>query len=223
MTSMFEEMLGPRVPAHDLRSRFSRYALPAVLLVAAGVLLSVSYVRPYWHLMLRAPQFGHPLRIEAYLSRVEGDLAEFDRVNQYIGMRPLNEAAQLERRSSGILLACIVLLLLAATVLHTRWAALAALPGLLFPIGFLLDLQFWLASFGSQLQRDAELARSVPPFVPPVLGTGQVGEFSSEAAVGSGFWLAAVASIVILVALFCHRRAYKPLVEVPHRNANDFD
>jgi hypothetical protein len=53
----------------------------------------------------------------------------------------------------------------------------------------------------------------VKPFVPPVLGEGFVGQFRTVAGPDVGLTLAFIASAVILVGLWAHRRAYKPLVE----------
>ncbi|MGE0480580.1 MAG: nitrous oxide reductase family maturation protein NosD [Phycisphaerae bacterium] len=213
MTKSMENILGPRVPREELRNRTVRYVLPTALLVLAGALLGGSYTQCYWKMTLHAPQYPKGLHVQAYLNRLEGDVHEIDGLNHYIGMRPLNDAAQLERQTSAMMVAVVAGLLLAAVFIHSRWAALAALPGLLFPIGFLADLQYWLASFGTNLDPHAALSSSIKPFVPPVLGVGMIGQFKTVAAPGAGWWLAVAASLVIVVALYFHRRAYKPLFD----------
>ncbi|HMQ14607.1 MAG TPA: nitrous oxide reductase family maturation protein NosD [Phycisphaerae bacterium] len=213
MTAALERILGPRVPADDLRSRRARYLLPTLLLLAAGALLIGSFFLPYWRMTLHAPQYPKGLHVRAYLSHLEGDVREIDGLNHYIGMRPLQEAAQLERTTSCMLIGVLALLLVAGVFIHNRWAGVLALPALLFPLGFLADLQFWLAHFGTNLDPRAALSSSVKPFVPPVLGTGVIGQFRTVASVGPGFWLATAASVVLIAALWSHRRAYKPLVD----------
>ena len=78
---------------------------------------------------------------------------------------------------------------------------------------FLADLQFWLANFGLNLDPNAALSSSVDPFIPPVLWQGTIAQFSTVPRLLSGFWLSLWASGLILVGLFFHRRAYKPLVD----------
>ncbi|NJN82437.1 MAG: cytochrome C, partial [Caldilineaceae bacterium] len=73
-------------------------------------------------------------------------MAEIDGLNHYIGMRPLDEAASFERSISIIGIVAVVLLVLASVFVHTKWVVLLALPALLFPIIFLLDLQYWMAN-----------------------------------------------------------------------------
>ena len=51
------------------------------------------------------------------------------------------------------------------------------------------------------------------PFVPPVLWTGVIAQFSTVPRLLSGFWLALWASGLILAGLFFHRRAYQPLAD----------
>jgi hypothetical protein len=213
MTENVEKILGPRVPAEELRAHRGRYLLPTVLFLLAALLLLVSIFLPYWTLTLNAPQYPAGLSVDAFLNRVEGDVSEIDGLNHYIGMRPLAEAAQFERSISIIGVAVLVLLVLAAVFVHSRWAALLALPALLFPLIFLADLQFWLANFGQNLDPTAPVSSSVKPFTPPVLFTGRIAQFSTTAVPGPGLWLAIIASILILAGLYFHRRAYKPLVD----------
>ncbi|MBE2235868.1 MAG: cytochrome C [Anaerolinea sp.] len=213
MTENVEKILGPRVPAEEMRANRGRYLLPTALFLLAALLLLVSIFQPYWHMTLFAPQYPKGLTVHAYLNDLEGDVSELDGLNHYIGMRPLAEAASFEKSISVIGVAVLVLLVLAAVFVHNRWAALLALPALLFPVIFLLDLQFWLANFGTNLDPTAALSSSVKPFVPKVLGEGLIAQFKTVAKPGVGLWLAMLASLLILIGLYFHRRAYKPLVE----------
>lgn len=219
MSENVERILGPRVPADELKAHRARYLLPTLLFVAAAILLLVSIFLPYWRLTLHAPQYPAGLSVEAFLNRLDGDVREIDGLNHYIGMRPLGEAASFEKSISILGTVVVALLILAAVFVHNRWAALLALPALLFPVIFLADLQFWLANFGQNLDPAAPLSSSVKPFVPPVLLTGHIAQFSTTAMPGPGLWLAILASILILVGLYFHRKAYKPLVDASHTTA----
>ncbi len=208
-----DRVIGPRIPAEELKTNRSRYLIPTVLFLVAAGLLLVSIFLPYWQLTLHAPQYPGGLTVTSYLNRMTGDVHEIDGLNHYIGMRPLAEAAVFERSISIIGVVVLILLVLAAVFVHNRWAALLALPALLFPVIFLADLQFWLANFGQNLDPSAALSSSIDPFIPPALGTGHIAQFSTTAAPAIGLWLAIVASILILIGLYFHRRAYKPLVD----------
>lgn len=213
MAREIEDLIGPRVTLGQMERGRAKFLLPTLLLGTAGVLLVLSILLPYWHMRLNAPQYPKGLYVHAYLNRLEGDVREIDGLNHYIGMRPLGEAAQLERSLSLIAVGALALLLAGAVFIHNRWAAALCLPALLYPFIFLGDLQFWLANFGTNLDPKAPLSSSIKPFVPPVLGEGIVGQFSTVATPGAGLILAAIASLLILVGLYFHRRVYKPLVE----------
>jgi hypothetical protein len=217
MTENVEKILGPRVPAEEMRAHRGRYLLPTVLFLLAALLLLVSIFLPYWEMTLFAPQYPKGLTVQAFLNDIQGDVSEIDGLNHYIGMRPLAEAATFEKSISVIGVVVVALLVLAAVFVHSKWAALLALPALLFPIIFLLDLQYWLANFGTNLDPTAALSSSVKPFVPKVLGVGMIAQFKTEAGPAAGLWLAIAASLLILAGLTFHRRAYKPLADAAEK------
>lgn len=213
MWKVIRVVVGPRVSPEELQRGGLRYAAPTILLSIARIALLVSIFVPYWKMELIAPQYPDGLFVEAYVNRLTGDVREIDSLNHYIGMRPLEEAAQFERSVSIFGLISLVLLVEGATYIHTKWAALFAIPAIVFPPVFLLDLYFWLNHFGQNLDPTAALSNAIDPFTPPVLGTGLIGQFETHASMGPGLQLACVASVLTIIGLLLHRRAYRPLVQ----------
>ncbi|MCB9139010.1 MAG: cytochrome C [Caldilineaceae bacterium] len=219
MSNNMEQIVGPRVSGEEFQRNRTRYLLPTILFALAGLLLIISIFLPYWQLTLHAPQYPQGLTVQAYLNRVDGDVGEIDGLNHYIGMRPLDEAAPFERSISIIGVISLSLLILASIFIHSKWVTLLTLPALLFPVIFLVDLQWWLANFGQNLDPAAPLSSSVDPFVPPVLFEGKIAQFRTVATPSIGLWLAIAASLLILVGLYFHRRAYKPLHDAAEAKA----
>ncbi|MBK7405836.1 MAG: cytochrome C [Phycisphaerales bacterium] len=213
MAAALQAIFGPRIPSEELATHRWRYLTPAFLLTLARVLLLVSIFVPYWAMELRAPQYPDGLHVQAYINRLTGDVTEIDGLNHYIGMRPLNDAAKLERTVSITMLIALVLLVEGAIYVHSKWTVLLTLPSILFPPVFLLDLYFWLNQFGQHLDPKAPLSNAIKPFTPPVLGTGTIGQFHTHASAGLGWWLAAAASVLTIAGLVFHRRAFKPLYD----------
>ncbi len=211
MNGLAATLLGPRVSPTEFSRHPLRYAMPTVLLTVARVLLLVSIFLPYWHMELEAPQYPNGLVLTAFVNHLSGDVREIDGLNHYIGMRPLNDAARLERQASVWMIVAMVFLMEGAIVTHSRWAGLLAIPAVAFPPLFLLDLHYWMRTFGQNLDPNAPLSASVKPFTPTILGEGGIGQFRTYAEMGSGLHLAFAAAGVILLALWFHRRAYKPL------------
>jgi hypothetical protein len=187
------------------------YARSSGLFVAAAVLIVSSIFFPYWHMRLNAPQFPRGLDLTVYLDHVEGDISTIDGLNHYIGMKPLGDAAELERLLAPFAVAVTVLLLAATAFIHRRWFAPLVLPAMFLPLLFLGDMYLWLRSYGLGLDPRAALSSSVKPFVPALLGHGTIGQFSTDAELLLGFWLAVTASLLILVGLHYRRRTRRQL------------
>jgi len=213
MSKTLQRIIGPRTPEDVGDERRLDFMLPTILLGLAAVCLILSIFLPYWNMTLEAPQYPKGLTVRTYVNRLEGDVAEIDGLNHYIGMRPLEEAAQLERSLSIVLIGATALLVVAAIFIHSKWAALLALPAVLYPFIFMADMYYWLRNFGQNLDPTAALSNYIEPFTPTVLGEGLIGQFRTVASLGPGFYLAALASILILVGLYFQRRAYKPLAD----------
>lgn len=211
MSAFLTRLIGPRIPDEELRSHRARYLTPTVIFMAARILLLVSIFFPYWHMELEAPQYPNGLFLTAYVNNLTEDVKEIDGLNHYIGMRPLGEAAAFERAASVYLMIAMVLMVEVAAFVHSKWAVLLAIPVIGFPVGFLVDLFYWMRSFGLNLDPHAPLSSSVKPFVPTVLGEGGIGQFKTYAELGTGYWLAVVSGALIIVGFYFHRRAYRPL------------
>lgn len=213
MSRVIERIFGPRIDLEERQRHPVRYAAPGALLSVARVLLLISVFLPWWHMELEAPQYPNGLFLTAYVNHLSGDVKEIDGLNHYIGMRPLHEAGSLEREMSVWAVIAMALLMEGAVLVHRRWAVLLALPAVLFPAGFLLDLQYWMQKFGQHLDPGAPLSASVKPFTPTILGEGGIGQFKTYAELGGGMYAAIGASVFAVLAFYFHRRAWRPLVK----------
>lgn len=185
-----------------------RFLLFALSFFLAAICLITSIFFPYWQLTLFAPQYPKGLRVGVYVNRVIGDISEIDRLNHYIGMRSLTEAAKIERSISLFAIPLIVILVLIAPFLHKYgWGIWLASPALIFPGVFLADLYLWLWFYGTNLDPTAALSSSVEPFVPTMLGKGTIGQFETVALTQTGFYLSVAGSLFILVGIYFYLKA----------------
>jgi hypothetical protein len=207
-----ELILGPRIPKELWAKERKRFLVPSIALVAAAVLLFISIFFPYWKITLFAPQYPQGLTASMYVNRLTGDVQEIDGLNHYIGMKPLGEAAVLERTLSVFIIIGIALLIAAAVYVHSPFALFLCIPAVLYPAFFLGDLYFWMRTFGTNLDKRAPLSSAIKPFVPPLLGEGKIAQFSTTATWETGLYMSIAASVLILLGLYFHRKAYKPLL-----------
>ncbi len=186
------------------------FRLPRALFAVASWLMLLSVLFPYWSLTLMAPQYPGGLRVAVYVTHLAGDVTEVDNLNHYVGMKKLNQAAQVERFLAPLAIGAAALL--ASTLAYTRrrWAALLALPAMLFPVIFLADMYFWLYQYGHNLDPNAPLR--IPPFTPPLFGVGTVGQFKTVAELQIGFWLSVAASLLVAAGLH-YRRVIRQALE----------
>jgi hypothetical protein len=211
--SIVQSFIGPRIPTVELEKHWLRYAAPTALLSVARICLLCSLFLPYWHMKLEAPQYPKGLFLKAFVNHTEGHVREINALNHYIGMRPLDEAAKFEKATAVWAIIAMVLLVEAATFIHSKWAVLFVLPAILFPAVFLIDLHYWMALFGQNLDPRAPLSSSIKPFTPPILGEGLIGQFKTIAWMGWGLYLAWAGAAIALLSLIFHRFAYKPLFD----------
>jgi len=191
----------------------STYVKPAALFTGAALLLMVSLLLPYWVLRMEAPQFPEGLSISAYVNRLAGDVVELEGLNHYVGLDSFESGAVFER--SIAIFAVVVLsgLLVGALLIHSRWVVVFVSPALFFPLAFMLDLQYWLWRYGHNLDTTAPLANAVGEFTPPIFGPAEIAQFDTWSLPGPGFILAFIASVLVAIGLYYHRKAYKPLIE----------
>jgi hypothetical protein len=199
--------------------RLTDYLLPSALLMFAALLLMVSMFLPYWSMKMTAPQYPKGLKVNVYVNHLEGDMREIDGLNHYLGMPPLDEGGRFERSISIISIVALGFLLMAGVFVHNQWAGVLSLPVLGFPVVFIADLWWILYQYGHSIDPTSALGGAIDPFTPPILGVGKIGQFGTIASFEIGFYLAIAAVIVVLIGLWFHRAAYKPIVDARKRLA----
>ena len=204
------------LPDGSTRS-LTTFLLPSALLMLGALLLMISMFQPYWSLKMVAPQYPKGLRVDVYVNHLAGDVSEVDALNHYLGMPKLDEGGQLERSISFIAIVALGLLLIAGVFIHNQWAAVLALPVVAFPLIFLADLWYILYTYGHSIDPQSALGGAIEPFTPPLFGEGKIGQFGTFAQAELGLYLAFAAVAVVLVGLWFHRQAYKPIVDARKR------
>lgn len=193
------------------------------LSVLAALSIGGSFFLPWWDFRLFAPQYPKGLSLIIHLTGVEGDTAEINTINHYIGMHSLEHAATLERAASRWLVGALAAGSLAAMLLAGRrigW--IGAALGAVLPLGFLVDTTYWMYQSGHDLDPKAPI--HLKPFMPAVIGEGKVGQFHTYASPDLGFYLATLGVVLLVVAVWQRARVCKVCPEhttcgltCPHR------
>jgi nitrous oxidase accessory protein len=173
-------------------------AIQAICSVAAICLLVAALYVPFWSMKLEAPQYPGGLRLTAYGDEIVGDLREINIINHYVGMEHIDTvpAPEMALFTYGIF---ALVILCAVAPLHRRLAQLAIAACVGTPLVILADLQWWLHSFGRNLDPGAPL--DVEPFTPLALGTSTIHNFVSKAWVSWGFFCMIGAALLVGLGL----------------------
>ncbi len=178
-----------------------RLAVRVLLLVAAAILLLTSSRYQWWRLTLYAPQYPGGLTVSSTLTQLSGDVKELDTLNHYIGMMPLDEAAQVERALVPYALPLFGLLAVLSVLTRRRWLAwLLVTPLVTFPLAFLADLKAWLYYSGHSLDPSAPLSSTISSFTPTMVGEGLIAQFRTVGVLGTGFYLALAGALLAVIA-----------------------
>jgi hypothetical protein len=197
-----------------------------ILTLVGLALTTLSFFAPMWWVSLKAPNYpeatfpqgvkivmhwngvGNGCLLQERDDVVEDEpldcVHEMNTINHYIGMHPIDRGAQLEFAAAPYIFVLSGVALLAALFYSgPLWWALF-IPGILLPVGFILDFAGWLWWFGHNLNDWA--AFTVKPFMPTALGEGKVAQFSTFAYPDYGFALVVVGSLTLAVALLIRRK-----------------
>lgn len=168
-----------------------------VCALTAAVLLVAAAFSPLWTMRLEAPQYPAGLELVAYGNRMEGDLGEINELNHYIGIRAIEPDSVTELALFVPVMTALVLVVVAGAFVVRGWRLRALLAAAVWsiPLGMLADMQWWLYSYGHDINPDAPLR--IKEFTPRVLGSTKVMNFHSEAMVSTGFWLMVAAALLL--------------------------
>ena len=181
-----------------MKTIFSKHFLLSMISIVCYAFI-LSY--PMWNFKFKAPQYPDGLELQVYMTGTKGDVFEIDIINHYIGMQKLELAAQNERAIAPYVIALLAIFsLLLAILPKNKFARFLSLANIGFPIAFVAVFYLWLYKFGHDLNPAAPV--DLAPFTPTILGTGIIGQFTTFAYPGPGFYLALIPAVISLVIAF---------------------
>jgi hypothetical protein len=176
------------------------------LLVLLLLPLALGATQRLWTIHFRAPQYPKGLELHVYAYTLSGgnagqDVREINTLNHYVGMRALDPAAFADLDFLPFAIGALVLLTLRVAAIGDVRALLdlAVLTGYfgLFSLGRFV---YTLYGYGHHLDPTAPIR--MEGFMPPVLGTRAIANFTVSSWPSLGTWLISVyGAAVVLIAL----------------------
>lgn len=177
------------------------------ILVLAIVPLVIGAFVPLWQIHFTAPQYPKGLDLFVRSYTIEGgnrgiDLPEINTLNHYVGMKKLDPADFADLDFIPFAIGGLALLALRVAVVGDvrSLVDLAVLTGYFgaFSLG---RFAYMLYRYGHDL--DPKAAITMEAFMPPILGTAEMGNFTVSSFPAFGTYLiGAFATIVMLLALW---------------------
>ncbi|MBM4117527.1 hypothetical protein FJ251_07230 [bacterium] len=154
------------------------------ILLLLIVPLGLSFLFPLWRIRMEAPQYPKGIYIDIYGYKLDGgnegrDVNEFNALNHYIGMEKLERARIPELGWIPFAFGILALLTLRVAALGNLrdlidLSVLTAYVTLFFFARYVLMLY----QYGHNLAPTAAL--KLPPFMPVILGTKQIANFTTQ-------------------------------------------
>jgi len=155
-----------------------------ILLALLVIPLVLSFTQPLWRISMEAPQYPQGLYLDVYAYKLGGghdghDIQEINELNHYIGMRRIERSEFADLDWIPFALGFLTILTLrAAAIGKVRslidLSVLTAYVGLFSVARFVYKL--WV--FGHDLDPRAPV--NIAPFMPVVVGTKQVANFTTH-------------------------------------------
>ena len=179
-------------------------AASGTLLAVALLALGSAWALPWWEMQARAPQYGQrTLVVEVSPRGVKGDVFEVDTLGHYVGIRKMETFAQTERALAPFgMVGAFAGLLLAPWLRRRGLRLVAALPALLLPLFFMIDLNFTMARAANDRDPHAALNLVLSHVNTKLFGEYVVAQFKVTAKPGVGLWLSGVAALLALGLAF---------------------
>ena len=186
-----------------------------VFILIAVLLLLPTYVFPLYQMTLYSNQFPDGLILKIYSYTLEGgqttqrdDLREINTLNHYIGMRPLLESDFSEFKWLPLGIGVFMLLGLRAIVVG-KMSSLVDLLAVFLYFALFAAWSFYhrLYQYGHTL--DPTAAMKVQPFMPPLVGSKQIANFTIYNLPGLGSYFMIAAVLLLLAAVWLSVRGEK--------------
>jgi copper chaperone NosL len=199
----------------NLTSALDRPLVPRsrLLTLAAALILIPTFFIPLWHMTFLAQQYPDGLDLYIYSHNLVGgddgnDLTEINVLNHYIGMAELTPADFNELKWIPLVVGLIGILTLRVAAIGTLRSLVDILVISIYFGGFSL-WTFWykMNYYGANL--DPRASVKVAPFMPPVFGYKQVGQFDVWSYPAAGSYLFAVFGLLLIAAFWISWRRVK--------------
>lgn len=185
-----------------------------ILVIIASLILIGAFFFPIWRIDLEAPQYPEGIGLRIWVDQISGanqhDLHNINKLNHYIGMKPIVPEAIPELSIMPYIIIFFILLGLTAALLRNKkllfgWVGLIIVTLI---IG-LYDYYMWGYDYGHNLNANAPIKVPGMTYQPPLIGSKQLLNMTSYSLPSIGSFVIGISLLIGIYVLFVNGRIKK--------------
>ncbi|AHM62487.1 nitrous-oxide reductase accessory protein NosL [Flammeovirgaceae bacterium 311] len=180
-----------------------------------------------WKIYLQAPQYPEGLEMHIWVNKIAGNteytLQNFNILNHYIGMKPIEESSFKELEIMplvvyGLMVTGLLVAFFKNKYLLAGWLGLLVIAG----TAGLIDFYLWLVDFGTNLDPHAPIKIPGMAYIPPLIGPKQLLNFHALSLPALGSLGLAIPMVLAAFAVYIEFFSGKKLRLKPTGTAKRF-
>jgi len=182
-----------------------------IIVIAASLILILSFFFPIWYIDLEAPQYPEGIGLEIWLNKITGqnpnDLNNINGLNHYIGMKVIEPDAIPELTIMPFIIIFLILFGLTAGITGKRslvyiWIVLFFV---IAAVG-LYDFYMWEYDYGHNLNPHAAIKIPGMAYQPPLIGSKMLLNFNATSMPHIGSWILVLTVVLAALALYLDKK-----------------
>ena len=185
-----------------------------IIVIAASLILILSFFFPIWYIDLEAPQYPEGIGLEIWLNKIAGqkpnDLANINGLNHYIGMKEINPDAIPEMKIMSFIIIFLIVFGLISGISGKRslvyiWIVLFFVVA---AVG-LYDFYMWEYDYGHNLNPHAAIKIPGMAYQPPLIGSKMLLNFNAISMPHIGSYILVIAVVLAVIAIIIDKKSKK--------------
>ena len=185
-----------------------------IIVIAASLILILSFLFPIWYIDLEAPQYPEGIGLEIWLNKITGqrpnDLANINGLNHYIGMKEIVPNAIPELKIMPFIIIFLILFGLVSGISGKRslvyiWIVLFFVVA---AVG-LYDFYMWEYDYGHNLNPHAAIKIPGMAYQPPLIGSKMLLNFNAISMPHMGSYILVAAVVLAVLAIIIDKKSKK--------------
>ena len=206
--------MGDESPPIYIQVLFNMKTQSKIIIIAASLILIISFFFPIWYIDLEAPQYPEDIGLEIWLNKITGqkphDLNNINGLNHYIGMKEIIPDAIPELKIMPFIIIFLIAFGLISGISGKRslvyiWIVLFFV---IAAVG-MYDFYMWEYDYGHNLNPHAAIKIPGMAYQPLLIGSKMLLNFNAISMPHIGSWILVASVVLAMIALYIDKKSKK--------------